>query len=305
MTAIDTSTTPSTTTTTLADTGEESANIAAPLTAAATKSSTGTSASSTVNSSAISSLESLVSDTQKQIASAPSDGANPMVKVLEAVVSLVGLLANLVKTFLGNETRKAPATEKSGQSPTTEPKKDSSSSTSTQTGKTGNESVVEKGSSPKESFFDVLQSDAGVVTIRSLDGYVVRAEGKDQAWSITGPDGKTTRIWGDPHVTESDGDRWDFKERGTFIFGNNKATLEVVPAGNGETFSSRLTLYCGDERITISGIDKNKPVITAVSHDGKQHDDSLADGTYYRRTIGEKGEGWEVKTGTKTKEMGH
>jgi hypothetical protein len=105
-------------------------------------------------------------------------------------------------------------------------------------------------------------------------------------------------------VTESDGDAWDFKNRGTFFFGKNKVTVEVVPYGNGQTISSAITLYSGDERVTIKGLDANKPIITAVSHDGKQHDDSLADGDAYARAVNKTGEAWRTKSGSKTVTMG-
>ena len=148
-----------------------------------------------------------------------------------------------------------------------------------------------------------ITDDRGAITVRTPDGYVVKAEGKEQAWSITGPDGKTTRIWGDPHVVESDGDRWDFKERGSFMFGANKITAETVPAGNGQTLSYRLTVYSGNERVTVGGINTNKPVIVAVGQDGKQHDDQLADGTQYTRSVGANGEAWSTIVNGKKKIM--
>ena len=142
-----------------------------------------------------------------------------------------------------------------------------------------------------------------MITLRTVDGFTLRAEGKEEAWSITGPDGNTTRIWGDPHVTESDGGRWDFTKRSTFVFGNNKATIEVTPK-NDKTMSARLTVYSGNERVTISGLDTNKPVVTAVSQDGKQHDDSLADGVVYQRKSNKTGESWTTKVGSKVSVMG-
>jgi hypothetical protein len=145
---------------------------------------------------------------------------------------------------------------------------------------------------PVRSALDVNSNDNGVISVRTLDGYTIRTEGRDQAWSITGPDGKTTRIWGDPHVSESDGDKWDFLNRSTFMFGLNKATIEVVPAANGQTFSARLTIYSDRERVTIDGIDKDKPVVTAASSDGLQHDAVLADGEIYSRIVTNTGEAW-------------
>jgi hypothetical protein len=264
------------------------------------------------------SLESMVSGVQSQLGTANPDGG-VLEKVLTAVTTIVGVLVSLISSLVGkvkttsdaasegaststkaslsgtSSTTSAPATSASSS---TAPSAQASVSTATAA------SVSSGAATPPRSFFQVIQNDKGMVTVRSLDGYIVRAEGKEEAWSITGPDGKTTRIWGDPHVTESDGNRWDFKERGTFVFGNNKATIEVVPDKKGETLSSRLTLYSGDQRVTISGIDGNKPVITAVSQDGKQHDDALADGVVYQRKINQTGEAWTTKVGTKVSTMG-
>lgn len=146
--------------------------------------------------------------------------------------------------------------------------------------------------SATRSLFDVTRNDLGQIAVRTLDGFLVRAEGRDEAWSITGPDGRTTRVWGDPHVVESDGKKWDFLNRSTFQFGSNKATVEVVPLKNGASVTSRITLYSGDERVTIDGIDKNRPLISAVSADGHEHDDGLADGVTYRRAVAARGESW-------------
>ncbi len=137
------------------------------------------------------------------------------------------------------------------------------------------------GTTTSERALEAAVDDKGCVTVLTQDGYSIKCEGKDQAWMITHPDGQVTRIWGDPHVNESDGDTWDFKERSSFIFGKNKVTVETVPAGNGETFSSTITIYNGDERVTIVGLDKNQPVISAVTSDGKVHDAQLADGDLF------------------------
>jgi Domain of Unknown Function (DUF1521) len=150
---------------------------------------------------------------------------------------------------------------------------------------------------------EAIRDDKGAVTVRTADGYAIKAEGYDQAWSIIGPDGHTTRIWGDPHVSESDGDAWDFKGRSTFEFGDNKVTVETSPASKGRTYSGRITIYSGDDRITIGGIEKNAPTIEAISSDGKQHDDSLSDGVVYKRAGTKTGESWSTIVGGKRKVM--
>jgi hypothetical protein len=223
-----------------------------------------------------------------------------MTKVVDALVSvvtaLVSLVTNLMNQFKGNGSGGA-----NGGNGTGSPGTPGNSGGSTKPGNgTGGPEQVAPGEGPKtnpaetvvRSALDVNKNNAGMITVRTLDGYTIRAEGRDQAWSITGPDGKTTRIWGDPHVTESDGDKWDFLNGSTFMFGKNKVTVEVVPAGNGQTYSARITVYSDRERVTIDGIEKNQPTIVAASSDGLTHDASLADGDIYKRVMTPTGEAW-------------
>jgi len=262
----------------------------------------------------LSSLESMVASAQTQLAADPQSTSS-MGKIVSILAGVVSALVSLVSNLLGKQpdsaasgslTSKSGATSDTNKSSTsgTTTGSGTSSTTDVKTGSTSTQTPSTTTGTVKQSNFDVMQNDQGAITVRTTDGYLVRAEGKDHAWSITGPDGMTTRIWGDPHVSESDGDAWDFKNRGTFFFGKNKVTVEVVPYGNGQTISSAITLYAGDERVTIKGLDVNKPIITAVSHDGKQHDDSLADGDAYLRAVNKTGEAWRTKTGSKTITMG-
>lgn len=124
-------------------------------------------------------------------------------------------------------------------------------------------------------------NDKGQTVVKTEDGYEVTFLGARQEFTIKASDGKTTTIWGDPHVVESDGDKWDFTDKSSFVFGNNKLTVETTPAGNGATYSKTVTIYNQNDRFTISGLDKNKPIIEAWSFDGKEHDESLSDGTTY------------------------
>src|SRR5262249_36342838 len=52
--------------------------------------------------------------------------------------------------------------------------------------------------------------------IHTPGGYTIEADG-NTAWKITGPDGKCTTVSGDPHVSESDGGKWDFKRDSSFV----------------------------------------------------------------------------------------
>ncbi len=231
-------------------------------------------------------------------------------KVAEALVGVAQALVSIVTTLLAGGKMSAANSAQSGVSPSgvssvtsggsgantsnstsVSPQNQNSNGSSTSAG-TATGSQQSSTSQASRSVFDVTRNDVGQISVRTLDGFLIRAEGKDEAWTITGPDGKTTRIWGDPHVQESDGKKWDFLNRSTFQFGNNKVTVEVVPAANKTTLTSRITIYSASERVTIDGIDKNKPSVVAVSNDGKQHDDGLADGVTYKRTTTNSGEAW-------------
>ena len=160
-------------------------------------------------------------------------------------------------------------------------------------------------SNQKGEGLQALKDETGAVSVLTDDGFTIRADVKDQAWTISGPDGFATRIWGDPHVSESDGDTWDFLKQSTFLFGKNKVTVEVVPAGNGLTYSSRISVYSGDERVTISGIETNKPSIDAVARDGEKHDAQLSDGVIFTRGSNTRGESWSQTVDGKKDVMGH
>ena len=280
----------------------EAANTNSTASTTSASSATSTAASS-------SSVDTLLSDVQKQasaLSSSSTTMAGPFGKIIEAMVGLVSALIGLITNMLGDKKADPIVTKPTPVPVTTTP---GTPAPVTTTPGTPAPVTTTPGTPAPGTSTEVLKAmqaiadDSGAITVRTPDGYVVKAEGKEQAWSITGPDGKTTRIWGDPHVVESDGDRWDFKERGSFIFGANKITAETVPAGNGQTLSYRLTVYSGNERVTVGGINTNKPVIVAVGQDGKQHDDQLADGTQYTRSLGANGEAWSTIVNGKKKVM--
>ena len=163
---------------------------------------------------------------------------------------------------------------------------------------TGNAPVAAGGA------LEAIQDDAGAITVRTSDGYAVRAQGSASGWSITSPDGKTTRFSAGQEARESDGDRWRSKGRGSFVFGSNKVTVEAKPLSNSASGISRVTVYSGAERVTIVGLDSSRPTILGLVRDGRQHDDALSDGTLFYRTGSAKGEAWSVIENGKGKVMG-
>lgn len=108
----------------------------------------------------------------------------------------------------------------------------------------------------------------GPNSFRTAGGYTITAEGKDQAWTITGPDGKKlTRVWGDPHVNEGDGTKWDFTKSSRFILPDGTIIQAKTTSETGKPFTQQLDIINGADRAMISGIDKNKPS-SKLSQDG-------------------------------------
>ncbi len=124
---------------------------------------------------------------------------------------------------------------------------------------------IEDGSQPQGS----LKSDGNAIT--TAGGYKIESTDKFN-WKITGPDGKVTDVQGDPHVIEGDGGRWDFKRNSTFMLGDGtKINVTTTPYGNGATVTQGLEIISGNERATISGIDKGKGVTSQITQDGYAH----------------------------------
>jgi hypothetical protein len=114
-----------------------------------------------------------------------------------------------------------------------------------------------------------LKTDSsGVVT--TPGGYKIEATGQFD-WKITGPDGKETKVWGDPHVKEGDGGTWDFKRDSTFVLGDGtRINCSTTPYGNGATVTKGLEIISGNDRVEISDIDKGKGKTGQVTQDGFQ-----------------------------------
>ncbi len=125
-------------------------------------------------------------------------------------------------------------------------------------------------------------------------GFKIAAEGKDMAWTITTPEGKKTRIWGDPHVHEGDGGKWDFKKDMSFVLPDGtKIGVKTVPWGkNGEaTVTGSIDIMNGNQRATIGNIDKNKDLSdTGIQNDRWALDARTPDGDY--AVMGGNGDDW-------------
>ncbi|SEU39337.1 DUF1521 domain-containing protein [Stigmatella erecta] len=113
-----------------------------------------------------------------------------------------------------------------------------------------------------------LQTDPKTGVVTTPGGYKIEALSQFD-WKITGPDGKETKIWGDPHVAEGDGGTWDFKRDSTFVLGDGtRINVTCKPYGNGMTVTGGLDIISGNDRVQITDIDKGKGKTGPVTADG-------------------------------------
>jgi hypothetical protein len=107
--------------------------------------------------------------------------------------------------------------------------------------------------------------------VRTAGGYTVVPEG-NTAWRIYSPgqrhsDKANTRVWGDPHVDEKDGTRWDFTRSSDFVLPDGTRIFAQTTSETGQSITKALTITNGADRIAIDGIN-GSPSTGAITHDG-------------------------------------
>jgi hypothetical protein len=113
---------------------------------------------------------------------------------------------------------------------------------------------------------DSLKTEGNVIT--TPGGYKIEMQGQFD-WKITGPDGKKTEIWGDPHVREGDGGVWDFKKDAIFkLPDGTQIKVNCMPYGSNATVTGSLDITCGNDHIKVSDIDKGIGKIGQNQNDG-------------------------------------
>lgn len=113
-------------------------------------------------------------------------------------------------------------------------------------------------------------------SIRTAGGYTIVPEGKDAAWSIFAPNQKMgekpqTRVWGDPHVDEKDGTRWDFTKSSNFRLPDGTMIDVKTTSETGQSVTAGLNIVNGADRASISGINENKPSLAPMTRDGYEY----------------------------------
>lgn len=110
-------------------------------------------------------------------------------------------------------------------------------------------------------------------SVRTAGGYTIVPEGKDAAWKIYGPnqapgDKPLSRIWGDPHVDEADGQRWDFTKSSNFRLPDGTLIDVKTTSETGQSVTQSLNIVNGSDRVAMGGINNNRPQLSAVTRDG-------------------------------------
>ncbi len=148
--------------------------------------------------------------------------------------------------------------------------------------------IIDDSSHPSGS----LKTDGGKIT--TPGGYTIEPLSQFE-WKITGPDGKSTRIWGDPHVDEGDGGKWDFKRNSTFMLPDGtKINVTTAPWKDGKmTVTSQLEIISGNDRVLVTDIDKGKGKIGQVTGDGYQHANSFGNADVF--VMGRESDDWSFQ----------
>lgn len=110
-------------------------------------------------------------------------------------------------------------------------------------------------------------------SVKTAGGYTVVPEGNTN-WSVYAPDQKPgdtphTRVWGDPHVTEKDGTRWDFTKSSDFVLPDGTRIAAQTSSESGQSVTTGLDISNGADHVRIDNVD-GKPKTGEVKADGYQ-----------------------------------
>lgn len=109
-------------------------------------------------------------------------------------------------------------------------------------------------------------------TITTAGGYKIVPEGRTN-WEIYAPgqdpgEKAHTRIWGDPHVTEKDGTRWDFTKSSDFVLPDGTRIHAKTSSDTGQSVTVGLEVVNGMDRVSVTGLNGRNPQVSDIKHDG-------------------------------------
>lgn len=98
-------------------------------------------------------------------------------------------------------------------------------------------------------------------TIKISDRYEIKLDETNSKWTLTDKcEGKTTTIWGDPHLDTQINGNLQFKETMSFVLEDGtKITVKTTPTNKSAdaTLSSELYITNGDKSIIVKGLAKD------------------------------------------------
>ncbi|MDP2340900.1 MAG: DUF1521 domain-containing protein [Deltaproteobacteria bacterium] len=111
--------------------------------------------------------------------------------------------------------------------------------------------------------------------VRTPGGYTIVPTGQDATWKIYGPgqefgDDAETKIWGDPHVNEKDGTRWDFTKDSNFALPDGTVIRADTTSEVGHSMTQALTIVSGTDKVEVSGVNTGRPQVGQPTHDAEQ-----------------------------------
>ena len=112
-------------------------------------------------------------------------------------------------------------------------------------------------------------------SVTTKGGYTLTFDKSYNTWNVYGPgqkpgkDKPLTKIHNDPIVDESDGTRWEFTKDSNFVLPDGTTVFCDTTSDTGFSVSKNLTIVSGNDRIDVTGIDKNKPNTGSVKQDGQ------------------------------------
>lgn len=109
--------------------------------------------------------------------------------------------------------------------------------------------------------------------VRTPGGYTVVATGDDARWNIYGPGQKppekpVSEVWGDPHVMEKDGTRWDFTKDSNFLLPDGTLIRADTTSEVGHSITQGLSIVSGNDRVEVTGVNGHNPKVSK-SNDGE------------------------------------